>query len=389
MLTRPSDHFDLRQVRTVSATSALRLALVCLIFSALSALSCSVPVFRYALERWPASPYEVLVFHRGPLLEPQRGLISRLGMTNIPPANIAVQTVDLSANVPEPLREVWIRHQAEGLPLLVLRYPAGSTAQGEVWAGPLANVASLLDSPARRRLAQRLIKGDSAVWILLESGDRTQDEAAARLLQARLDHLQKTLQLPKLEAVDIADQVISVPESELRLAFSLQRLSRVDPAEQILVRMLLGSEEDLGDQKEPMAFPIFGRGRALFALVGKGLNDETIDEACLFLTGACSCVVKEENPGVDLLLSVDWDNQVRIQSTAAPEPPALTGLTAIAAKSNTATAFTNSAAPLQTPTTERGGTMRKAWLVLGIIGAVGLVAGTLVVRRRMANTAKL
>ena len=29
--------------------------------------ACSVPVFRYALERWKASPYEVLVYHRGKL----------------------------------------------------------------------------------------------------------------------------------------------------------------------------------------------------------------------------------------------------------------------------------------------------------------------------------
>ena len=29
------------------------------------ALACSVPVFRYALERWDASPYALVVFHRG------------------------------------------------------------------------------------------------------------------------------------------------------------------------------------------------------------------------------------------------------------------------------------------------------------------------------------
>src|SRR5437763_9616576 len=29
--------------------------------------ACNVPVFRYALEHWPADPYEFIVFHRGPL----------------------------------------------------------------------------------------------------------------------------------------------------------------------------------------------------------------------------------------------------------------------------------------------------------------------------------
>jgi len=30
-------------------------------------LACSVPVFRYALERWEPSPYVLMVFHRGPM----------------------------------------------------------------------------------------------------------------------------------------------------------------------------------------------------------------------------------------------------------------------------------------------------------------------------------
>ncbi|MFT5104551.1 MAG: hypothetical protein ACI9UA_000166, partial [Pseudoalteromonas tetraodonis] len=28
---------------------------------------------------------------------------------------------------------------------------------------------------------------------------------------------------------------------------------------------------------------------------------------CFFLTGACSCQVKAQNPGWDLLLSADWE----------------------------------------------------------------------------------
>ena len=40
---------------------------VALVLVAVVAEACSVPVFRYALERWQADPYEVFVFHRGPL----------------------------------------------------------------------------------------------------------------------------------------------------------------------------------------------------------------------------------------------------------------------------------------------------------------------------------
>ena len=41
------------------------------------ARACSVPVFRYALERWPAAPYELIVFHRGALPAAEQGLVKR------------------------------------------------------------------------------------------------------------------------------------------------------------------------------------------------------------------------------------------------------------------------------------------------------------------------
>ncbi len=37
------------------------------ILGAARAFACSTPVFRYALERWPADPYEIVVTHRGAL----------------------------------------------------------------------------------------------------------------------------------------------------------------------------------------------------------------------------------------------------------------------------------------------------------------------------------
>ena len=98
----------------------------------------------------------------------------------------------------------------------------------------------------------------------------------------------------------------------MRIAFSVYRLSRTDPAEQPLVTMLLNSDTGL---EGPIAFPIFGRGRALWAMAGKGLNAEMISEAGMFLTGACSCEAKELNPGVDLLFAADWE-----QGLSAPPP---------------------------------------------------------------------
>ena len=53
------------------------LSLSCFLL-ATAAWACNVPVFRYALERWPADPYLMLVFHDGPLNEKHAKIVEQL-----------------------------------------------------------------------------------------------------------------------------------------------------------------------------------------------------------------------------------------------------------------------------------------------------------------------
>jgi len=43
-----------------------------------SAFACSVPVFRYAMERWPADYYEAVLIHRGQMTEDDKQLLNEL-----------------------------------------------------------------------------------------------------------------------------------------------------------------------------------------------------------------------------------------------------------------------------------------------------------------------
>jgi hypothetical protein len=174
----------------------------------------------------------------------------------------------------------------------------------------------LVDSPLRRELRQRLLAGQSAVWLLLESSDAGKDEAAAQTLTAGLEAARRQLKLPegvmtREEANDPkrrrenADILHS--DLPLRIEFSMLRLNRQDGQEAALIAMLTHMEPDLGDYAgEPMAFAIFGRGRALEPLIGKGIHANNILEASSYLCGACSCEIKEQNPGIDLLMAADW-----------------------------------------------------------------------------------
>ena len=306
--------------------------LAILMLSAASVLACSVPVFRYALEHWDADPYQALVFHRGQLSPQQLAQVQALkpARDSVEQANLSITTVDVSQEMSPDHAQLWKAQPKDAaLPRVLLRYPRSTGVKADLMAASLDEAAAwkIADSPARRQILERLGDGQSAVWVLVESGDKAADDAAAKLVEERLDYLLGVLSLPELDAQDIANGLVSVSQEELRLDFSLLRISRQDPNERALLSMLMHSEDDLqGFAGKPMVFPVFGRGRALYALVGKGIAAETIEEAATFLIGKCSCQVKEQNPGIDLLFTADWKKLAKASPLLERDLPDLTAL---------------------------------------------------------------
>lgn len=346
---------------------------------AIPASGCSVPVFRYALEHWAAAPFQAFVFHRGPLADAQQAAVRDLGPGGLAGklhANIAVRTVDLTEDPPPELLELLRETGGGSLPWLVVKFPASNRRSTTIWSGPLdpAGLAPLLDSPARREIVQRITDGQSAVWVLLESGDAAKDAAAARLIEERLKYLGSVLQLPQLEAQDIANGLVSVGQEGLRLEFSLLRLPRNDPNERPFVQMLLGAEADLDEMKAPIVFPVFGQGRALYALVGDGIKDETIEKAATFLIGKCSCEVKEQNPGMDLLLAADWKAIVESQAAGIPDLPTMAELTKSAPETVSISGSVDGEGKAAGSSTK--------WIAIGVVGLLALSAIALSSRRR-------
>jgi len=148
------------------------------------------------------------------------------------------------------------------------------------------------------------------VWVLLESGDKALDQAARRTLQQQLDLDALWLELPTPEEMEIKPEILDQVKVKLRVEFSVISVRRDDAREKFLIDCLLNSETDLRDFDAPVAFPVFGRGLVLYALVGKGIAPDTIRAASSFICGPCSCQVKEQNPGFDLLLNHDWNSAV-------------------------------------------------------------------------------
>src|SRR4051794_29561838 len=162
--------------------SAAWLIVACALALAGEARACSVPVFRYALERWKPAPYPVHVFHRGPLTAAQKATLAKLEDPAVP-VNLKLSVVDLD-DAEADAEALWETHGKDGaLPFVVVEYPEARENQAPAWTGSLDDkaLAALLDSPARRQVAKLLVRGETAVWVLLTSGDRKADDAAAKL----------------------------------------------------------------------------------------------------------------------------------------------------------------------------------------------------------------
>lgn len=275
------------------------------------ASACTIPVFRYALDRWEADPFRLVVPEKWAtdrdkvkLLVPLRGNGT---------ANLVVE-----------------ESKDPGLDQAKWLFPHDEVV---LWEGALdeTSLAAVLDSPVRRELVRRILAGDSVVWVVAaREGDRERVEHIA----SRLSFLEQVAELP-VQNPDDPDSQLG-PGPELKLKFSVLPLSLDDPDERLFARMLAGpAHAEFVETGVAFAAPVFGRGRVLAAWALDELDDLMIEDTSLFLTGRCSCRVKNENPGWDLLLKVDWETSLETASAeheaeseeSAADPPseAVTG----------------------------------------------------------------
>lgn len=300
-----------------------------LIGTVVTVLACQVPVFRYALERWQADRYDLVIEAGGDLTPAEQEAVDYLterATDREMPTNIIVRAPEAEKSQP-----------ASSPATMSLHYPGRMRGilTKPIWTGPVTmeNAKRVIQSPARTELMRRILSGESAIWVMIESGDAEKDDAAEKQLAESASEAAQKLEIPEgvvgRDATPEPDEYVdpeNVLQSDVPLAigFSVLRISRNDPEEEIFLQMLLNIEDDLGEYAtEPISFPVFGRGRFLEPLIGRGVTRDNVFEASMYLCGACSCEVKDQNPGMDLLMSMNWDmamegSQVIIEKMLPP-----------------------------------------------------------------------
>ncbi|MDT8302748.1 MAG: hypothetical protein RQ760_14795 [Sedimentisphaerales bacterium] len=362
-----------------------------------SAFACSTPVFRYALERWAADYYEAVYIHRGPLTTDEQQLLDKLrqeGSETEAFLNLRVLDMDINSSTEEKVKTLLMSEELPGtLPVLVLWYPWQKGRTPPIWQDQLtpSTVKAFLQSPVRKKLAECLTEGQTAVWIFFESGNAAKDKTALELLEKELDVATKEL---KDEAESMPDELAG---PEINYEFSILPVSRSDPNESVLLSLLLNSEPDLDEYSgEPVIFPVFGRGRALYALIGEGINTDNIREAIAFIVGPCGCEIKMLNPGVDLLMAANWDaaamqfyeefyetyNEVPVLTGVMPEAPTAKLDTENTAVDNTLNSNVRESDSTQTVAADEQVTTvevkKRKVLGLGLMGTTGIMLAIII-----------
>jgi len=263
--------------------------LVCAMLVSCPVDACTVPVYRYALERWPADPHVVMLSSS---------------------ATVRANTLDLN----EHHANLWVQRAPteQTVDVRIVYADSERTWYEGSWDPTL--LTRLADSPLRRRIAHELATGKVAFWILLESASAATNDTVYAMLRERLNALRTEIGVP--EQPDYEDEVDgyagpggSLSAIPVRVDFALHRLSRRDRDEAFLVQQITGLDPAFLSDKETVLVAIFGRGR-MIPLYGEELVPDAIDELAWFLCSACSCRVKTLNPGIDLLMAAAWDEAV-------------------------------------------------------------------------------
>ncbi len=235
-----------------------------IIVAGLISLACTTRVSEWVLLNALPNQYSLIYFHNGPVNETtakQNRAISESILT----ANIQFRTVSRE-DIKAPYYGLYYENR------LFVRYDNPD------------QLINLTSSPLREKVANELISGKLCVMVYLKSDNKEKDDMGLLALKRALESSPFGTIIPVVE------------------------ISRNSKEEAHFTSLLLNVEDDLKTIREPMLFGVFGRFKALEPLLGKGITEENITLMIDYLTAECSCLIKDDLPGTDILFTNNWDN---------------------------------------------------------------------------------
>jgi len=235
-----------------------------IILAALISLACTTRVSEWVLLNAPPNQYTLVYFHKGSVSESVKKQNLKLA-GGISTANIQFKTVSRQ-EIAEPYYGLYYEDR------FFSKYKT------------VDDLSGLSSSPLREKVASELMAGKLCVMLYLKTDNKEKDDKGLNTLQSTIES-------------SPFNKIITVVE-----------LSRNSSGEHHFASLLLNVEDDLKDIQEPMLFGIFGRFKALEPLLGKGISEENINLMIDYFTAECSCLIKDDLPGTDILSPDQWEN---------------------------------------------------------------------------------
>lgn len=251
-----------------------------ILFSVFLSLMCTTKVSEWVLLNNPPEEYLLVYHYNRDLSDPVKSANNTISK-QISYANVRFQEVK-NVNLIQPYYALYYRKRVVG------KYNSPS------------ELVNLSFSPVRERIAKEIMAGKLCVMLYLTTGDNARDEKGRETI---------------LKAID---------SSPFRNIISFIEVNRKSAGESHLVSMLLNVEDDLISINQPMLFGVFGRFRVLEPLMAGGISEDNIGYMIGFLTADCSCLIKDDLPGADILFTNNWENPVpALVNSILDENPAL------------------------------------------------------------------
>lgn len=302
--------------------------------------ACKIPVFRYALERWPADNYSMVAIVNGEPSESVQAALRELEAIDRRRVNVNVEVIDLAKLTEAELWSVEGLANTDDAPMLQVFYPENDAKQRQIcWTGDLTtcNIRRWQSSPVREQIVAELGSGASAVWVVIEGPDPSENNQFHSRLNQALAKAESQLSIPAgvIKRQDAARVLQEDPSASmddvlrcdipLQVKFATVVLRNDDPNELALQAMADGIA---GDARPPFAIPIFGRGRMIEPLSQSKFSEASVVSVCSYLFEECSCSVKSLNPGIDVMIAANWqqllgDHVVIAESIAITDPQLL------------------------------------------------------------------
>ena len=235
-----------------------------ILLAALISLACTTRVSEWVLLNSTPHQYSLIYFHKGSVSESVKKQNQKLA-EGISSSNIQFKTVSRQG-IAEPYYGLYYEGR------FFSKYKTVDDLRG------------LTSSPLREKVAAELMAGKLCVMLYLKTDNKEKDEKGLSTLRSTIES-------------SPFGKIITVIE-----------LSRNNSEEHHFASLLLNVEDDLKDIQEPMLFGIFGRFKALEPLLGRGISEENINLMIDYFTAECSCLIKDDLPGTDILSLDQWEN---------------------------------------------------------------------------------